>query len=421
MSAHIRPGYKLTEVGVIPEDWDSGSLGRFWDVTDCKHITAEFVSTGGIPVASIREVQSKYIDLENAKKTTEKYYFSLIEGGRKPQSGDLIMSRNATVGEVAQVEEWHPPFAMGQDVCLLRKKSKNYSTSYLQKVFQSPVIVNQLTNLMVGSTFKRINVEQIRNFSVPMPPVHEQRAIGDILSDIDALISGLDQLIAKKRDIKQAAMQQLLTGQQRLPGFSGEWEVKQLGEVFSISTGQSKSAYIATYGNYWIVDMGSVSTNGKLIVSKATDFKGDFLNAGDLVMPKDDIGGGGIIGRVGYIDANETYVLSDHVYRLKANCGNPLFLSYAINGYRINSALRKKVIGSAQLGLSRKSVEEQEITLPPLEEQTTIATILSDMDSELATLETRREKARQIKQGTMQELLTGRVRLSQSSLEAKLC
>ena len=116
----VPEGYKVTEVGVIPEDWGAGNLGEFWSVTDCKHVTAEFVSVG-IPLASIKEVQSRFVDLKNAKQTTASYYSLLIEGGRKPQNGDLIMSRNATVGEVAQVTKHHPLFAMGQDVCLLRK------------------------------------------------------------------------------------------------------------------------------------------------------------------------------------------------------------------------------------------------------------------------------------------------------------
>src|SRR5438874_9967705 len=113
----LKQGYKQTEVGVILEDWEVDNLKRFWAVIDCKHLTAKFVGNG-IPLASIREVQSRFVELENANQTTQLYYLALIEGGRKPQPGDLIFSRNATVGEVAQVAEWNPPFAMGQDVCL---------------------------------------------------------------------------------------------------------------------------------------------------------------------------------------------------------------------------------------------------------------------------------------------------------------
>ncbi len=115
----MRPGYKKTDVGVIPEDWEVDSLARYWNVMDCKHVTAQFIANG-YPIASIREVQSRFVDLMSANQTTQKFYSLLIEGGRKPRAGDLILSRNATVGEVAQVAEWHSPFAMGQDVCLLR-------------------------------------------------------------------------------------------------------------------------------------------------------------------------------------------------------------------------------------------------------------------------------------------------------------
>ncbi len=157
--------------------------------------------------------------------------------------------------------------------------------------------------------------------------------------------------------------------------------------------------------------MGPVSTQGTLIASKQTDFKGDFLEYGDLVMPKDDIGGGKIIGRVALINQSDKYVLGDHVYRLRNVQGNSLFLSYLINSHQVNSGLKKKVIGSAQLGLGRKSIEEQIMTVPPLDEQQAIAAILSDMDAEIAALERKRDKTRLLKQGMMQELLTGRTRL----------
>jgi type I restriction enzyme S subunit len=207
----VKPGYRQTTVGALPEAWEDGCLSRFWRVTDCKHVTAKFVPDG-LPVASIREVQRRFVDLREAKRTTLPFYNLLVEGGRRPKAGDLILSRNATVGEVAQVADWHPPFAMGQDVCLLRKRQPELSTAYLQAVFRSPVIESQLADLMVGSTFKRVNVEQIRNFNVPMPPSPEQEVIAEALSDADALIESLERLLIKKHHVKQGAMQNLLTG-----------------------------------------------------------------------------------------------------------------------------------------------------------------------------------------------------------------
>jgi type I restriction enzyme, S subunit len=266
-------------------------------------------------------------------------------------------------------------------------------------------------SVSVRSGMPKINRAEMADFFVVLPPVNEQRAIASALSDIDSLLASLDRLIAKKRALKQAAMQQLLTGRTRLPGFQGEWEMKRLGEIFQIGAKTSKSAFIVEDGAYWICDMGSVSTLGKLIVSKRTNYCGDFLAKGDLIMPKDDIGGGKIIGKVAYIDADNTYVVSDHIYYLQTEMGDPRFLAYAINSHQINKELRAKVIGSAQLGLGRNSVQDQTVQFPPPAEQRAIATILSDMDAELTALEARRDKTRALKQGMMQELLTGRIRL----------
>lgn len=401
-----------TEANVPKDDWeqvllDSVAKRGSGHTPDKKHPEYWGGSIKWISLQDSAQLDALYIEDTAATITAEgiKNSSAVLH-----QKGTVVLSRDAGVGKSAimaddmAVSQHFMAWTCGQ------RLDNHFLYYWLQS--KKP----EFERIANGNTIKTIGLPYFKELTIPLPTVEEQKRIASALSDIDTLISSLDQLVAKKRNIRKATMQQLLTGQSRLPGFSGEWEVRRLGEVFSISTGRSKSAYIATYGDHWIVDMGSVSTDGKLLVSKSTDYKADFLNIGDLVMPKDDIGGGGIIGRVGYIDVDEIYVLSDHVYRLQANCGNPLFLSFAINGYRINSALRKKVIGSAQLGLSRKSVEEQEISLPSLEEQTAIANILSDMDTELATLETRRDKASQLKQGMMQELLTGRIRLTNSTL-----
>ncbi len=256
-----------------------------------------------------------------------------------------------------------------------------------------------------------INGAQLSQYLIPIPKLEEQAAIAQALSDMDDLIASLNALIAKKRDIKQGAMQQLLTGKRRLPGFSGEWQSKQLGELFELTMARSKAQFIEKGGRFWIVDMGSVTRSGKLSVSKSTNVDNDVLNRGDLLMPKDDIGGGNIIGRVGYIDQDEKYVCGDHVYRLRCRNGMSLFYYFLINSDPINSMLRKHVVGSAQLGLGRKSVLNQPLWFPRLAEQSAIAEVLADMDDDLVALEDKREKIRGLKQSMMQQLLTGRIRL----------
>ncbi len=203
-------------LGDVPAHWETGPLKRFWNVTDCKHVTAEFIEDG-IPLASIREVQSWWIDLEKAKCTTEHFYQLLIEGNRQPMPGDLIFSRNATVGEVAQVSPDHPRFAMGQDVVLLRKFSPEYSSDFLQHVIRSPVIIHQLANLMIGSTFKRINMEEIRTFVIPFPPPNEQAKISAFLQTeigkFDTLAAEAQRAIDLLQERRTALISAAATGQ----------------------------------------------------------------------------------------------------------------------------------------------------------------------------------------------------------------
>lgn len=262
-----------------------------------------------------------------------------------------------------------------------------------------------------GNEQPNLNTDRIASLSIPLPVLAEQQAIAAALSDADGVVAGLERVIAKKRLIKQGAMQDLLTTRRRLPGFSGEWDVKKLGEVASIFLAPSKSRMLMRGGAFLVCDMGAVTRDGVLTASKTTDLASDMLEAGDLVMPKDDIGGGQIIGRVGLVPTSGTHVLGDHVYGIRLRMGAPKFVASMINSNRVNSELRTKVVGSAQLGLGRTSVAFQDLPWPKLDEQYAIAAVLSDMDAEIQTLEARLTKARAVKEGMMQNLLTGRVRL----------
>lgn len=179
-------------LGEVPEHWICCALKRYAQVIDCKHITAEFFDDG-IPLASIGEVKEWYVNLQTAKLTNQKYYKELIEGGRKPEFGDIIYSRNATVGEAALVADGMSDFAMGQDVCLIRLCS-DISSEYVLYVLKSGIISQQLDLAMVGSTFKRINVDDIRNFKVVFPPYSEQI---DIVNELKRMVDKYDALIHK--------------------------------------------------------------------------------------------------------------------------------------------------------------------------------------------------------------------------------
>jgi type I restriction enzyme S subunit len=170
-------------LGDVPEHWEVAALRRFWDVVDCKHLTVPFVQEG-IPLASVTEVQSFNLDLSRCKRTTAEWYQHLINAGRKPQLGDLIYCRNASVGACAYVDT-DVDFAMGQDVCLIRSAGQNQR--YLNHLLHSRFMAEQLERLLVGSTFKRINISKILSLSVLVPPRREQ----------DAICAELDEKIAE--------------------------------------------------------------------------------------------------------------------------------------------------------------------------------------------------------------------------------
>ncbi|AUV02817.1 restriction endonuclease subunit S [Enterobacteriaceae bacterium ENNIH1] len=201
-------------LGEVPEHWVGSSLKYMAKVIDCKHITAEF-SDVGIPVASISEVKSWFVDLSTAKLTNEKDYLLLIDGGRKPTCGDIIYSRNATVGEAAIVSDNMPDFAMGQDVCLIKTNEK-VIPEFILYTLKSEIITQQLNLAMVGSTFKRINVDDIRNFSIAIPPKNEQALIVKMLmgrlEKYDRIISNAVDVITYMQERRTALISAAVTG-----------------------------------------------------------------------------------------------------------------------------------------------------------------------------------------------------------------
>ncbi|HFT4346073.1 TPA: restriction endonuclease subunit S [Klebsiella quasipneumoniae] len=201
-------------LGEVPEHWVGSSLKYMAKVIDCKHITAEF-SDIGIPVASISEVKSWFVDLSTAKLTTEKDYLLLIDGGRKPVCGDIIYSRNATVGEAAIVSDNMPDFAMGQDVCLIKTNQK-VIPEFILYTLKSDIIAQQLNLAMIGSTFKRINVDDIRNFSIAIPPKNEQvlivKTLMGKLEKYDRIISNAVDVITYMQERRTALISAAVTG-----------------------------------------------------------------------------------------------------------------------------------------------------------------------------------------------------------------
>ncbi len=196
----------------VPKHWEEGALSRWWTVLDCKHRTVPFLDDG-VAVASIGEVHGLKVDLSNANRTSISEYQSMIEGGRKPQVGDIIYSRNATVGEAAIVND-DEPFCMGQDVSLIRGASSQ--PLFLLHLLRSRVVAGQLEALMVGSTFKRINVGQIKKFIVPVPPKSEQDDIAqysqNVYDTVHSLIERVQIAIERLNEYRTALISAAVTG-----------------------------------------------------------------------------------------------------------------------------------------------------------------------------------------------------------------
>ena len=414
----LRARYKQTEVGVIPYDWAARELRELFTLRNGFAFSSTYFGDRGpivLTPGNFKLEGGLYFNDRNTKRYSGQYAPSLqfAKGDLLIVMTDLTPSCDL-LGKPAFVHLLEPVLhnqRIGKIVLL----DSGTSREFLYWHFLSSAHAKRMKETATGSTVRHTSTGTIYKSLVAFPPTKaEQEAIASALSDADALIEALEQLIAKKRHIKQGAMQELLTGKKRLPGFSGEWGVRRLEELFNLSAGRPKSGVLNPTGRFVVMDMGSVSTDGKTIASKRTDLEQDLLSRGDLVMPKDDIGGGQIIGKVAIIDFDNAYVLGDHVYRLRKRHSrmDERFFYYLINSNNVNYALKKKVAGSAQLGLGRASVLEQSLIFPDqLTEQTAIATVLADMDDEIVALEMKLSKTRQIKQGMMHNLLTGRIRL----------
>ena len=389
----MKPGYKQTEVGVIPEDWEVKTLGEIGGVRMCKrvlkHQTREHGDVPFYKIGTFGGVPDAFISHPLFDEFKRKYSF--------PQKGDVLISAAGTIGRTV-IYDGSPAYFQDSNIVWIENDESKATNVYLWHCYQ-------ITKWSVshGGTVARLYNDSLKTkIFIPVPTLPEQRAIATALSDVDALLAALERLIAKKRNLKQAAMQQLLTGKKRLPGFEGEWEVKTVSELekqnlVKLSRGNviSKKDIAYTPGDHPIYS-SSIHNNGMF------GRYGRFMFDEELITWSVD-GGGNFFHR------------HKHRFSVTNVCG---FM-------RVDTSQISYRFLAAQLQLlhSRKSFDyqskahpsvvrkEYQVQLPTLPEQIAIAEVLSDMEAELAALEQRLEKTRGLKQGMMQELLTGRTRL----------
>ena len=387
------PGYKQTEVGVIPEDWEVGSL--------CDLVTkvgsgitptggAKVYVTEGRPFLRSQNVGWGNLLLDDIAFIDEETHNRF--SGTEIRPNDVLLNiTGASIGRCTVADDRLLGGNVNQHVCIIRTEMGKLDSRYLNSFLLSESGQKQIDSFQAGGNRQGLNFGQIRSFQMPLPSLPEQKAVAAALSDVDALISALDKLIAKKRDIKTAAMQQLLTGTKRLPGFSGKWEVRKLGEILKVCHGKSQHGIGTIDGEFPILASG-----------------GEIGRTNRFLYDKPSV----LIGRKGTIDAPQYadtpfWTIDTLFYTEISNSAYPLFIYYQFNTIDWRSYNEASGVPS----LNASTIESIEINFPGYLEQRATAAALSDMDTEIVELEQRRDKTRALKQGMMQELLTGRIRL----------
>jgi type I restriction enzyme, S subunit len=406
----VKPGYKLTEVGVIPEEWEVKRIGEIATIAtgntppthDASNYGDEFLFVGPVDLGEDKHVRT-------TEKKLSKKGFAMSR--RFPKDSILFVSIGSTIGKcgIAPVE-----LTSNQQINAIFP-SAGFSVDYLY--YAVCTAAPKIRSLAGEQAVPIVNKTQFSETAVALPPLPEQRAIAGALSDVDGLIGALDQLIAKKRDLKQAAMQQLLTGQERLTGFHGEWEVKRLGDVgaFSKGRGIKKDEVVADglpcvrYGEIYTHYNDHLKTFNSFI-TPATAKQSQRIQKGDLLFAGSGETAEEIGKCVAFLGDEEAYAGGDIVIFRPVDQDSK-FLGYLMNHSNVASQKACLGQGDAVVHISARNLARLELHLSAQCEQTAIAQVLSDMDAELAALEQRRDKTRALKQGVMQELLSGRTRL----------
>lgn len=412
----IRPGYKQTEVGIIPEDWQVTSVAKEFDVRLGKMLDSEKNRGTPKPYIGNRAVQWGMVDV--AELSFVLMTRSDIERFRL-RRGDLLVCEGGDVGRAAI---WEAPI----DECYYQKAIhrlrplKGFQPRLMQAIMQHYAEQGFLSNYVTQTSIAHLPREKFLLVPLPLPPLIEQRAIAEALGDVDALLLGLDRLIAKKRDLKQAAMQQLLTGKTRLPGFSGDWEVKRLGDLFSFKNGLNKEKsffgrgipivnYMDVFGSSFLMSSfidGCVDVN-------SDEIRNFGIKRGDVLFTRtsetaNEVGLSSVM-----LDCPKRMVFSGFLIRAreKEHILHNEYKSYCLRSLVVRAQIVSKASYTTRALTSGRALSSVILPIPQYSEQVAIAEVLSDMDAELMALEAQRDKTRLLKQGMMQELLTGRTRL----------
>lgn len=409
--------YAQMDVAVVPEGYvEIGAITQ-WFSGGTPSRSVERYWQGDIPWISASTLRKIEVTDSDQCVTSE----AVVAGSKMaPINSTLLLVRGSALHNEIRAGIVCRPVCFNQDVKAL------ISSKHLYPRYLTYSILGREDELLklvssAGNTAGVLDTKLVQSFKIWLPALEEQRAIATALSDVDALLKALDRLITKKREIKQATMQQLLTGQTRLPGFEGEWSSVRfgdLGKTYGGLTAKTKADFGA--GSAFYVPFVNVMKN---VVIDCEAFErvrvdpgepqnpvkqADLLFNGSSETPEE-------VAMCALMDSEHSNLYLNSFcfgFRLQASAQvSPLFLAYYIRSHEGRELIKSLAQGSTRYNLSKSALLNASITIPSLEEQTSIAAVLADMDTELETLEQRRAKTAALKQAMMQELLTGRTRL----------
>ena len=397
-SAVIPHSHKWTEVGVLPKDWSVQSL------RSCLLSVPSYgINEAAIPFNDDLPTYLRITDISEDGQFRPSPRVSVKHPDGQAfflNEGDLVLARTgASVGKSYLYNSNDGPLVFAGFLIRISPNPEKLHSTFLAYCLQSKYYWNWVATMSIRSGQPGINGREYGELQLPLPSLIEQRAIAEALSDVDGLLNALEALIAKKQAIKQATMQQLLTGKTRLPGFSGAWETKRLGEITKIQKGS-----LITEKNV---------VPGAIPVIAGGQKPAYFHNVANRTGKTITVSASGAYA--GYVAFYNQPIFASDCSTISENS------SFSINFIYYYLIFNQNVIYNAQTGGAQPHIHPVDlmplqVNLPPLPEQRAIASVLSDMDAEIAALEKRRDKTRAIKQGMMQQLLTGRVRLSESRI-----
>lgn len=428
MIEQLKEGYKKTEVGIIPNEWTPKTYGElFHFLTTSSFSRDELSEEGEVRCVHYGDIHTKYhqfLDFSNGFNS----FIDLERGKKYPfvKDGDIIMADASEdysgIGKSVEVKNLDDKLAIsGLHTFLLRDKNGDFEDGFKAYIHSMAPVKKSMDRLATGLKVYGVSKANLKTVLVPVPPPAEQKAIATALSDVDALITNLDKLIAKKKAIKQGAMQRLLKspaqGGQRLPGFEGEWVIEKLHKLTrQIIDGTHHTPRYTNRGIPFLrvtdIQSSSIDMTDLKYVSKEEHeilIKRCNPQKGDILLSKN-----GTIGIPKVVDWDWEFsvFVSLALIKIKDHLLDVSYLSHYLSSDFMKQQIKERSKQGTVTNLHLEEIREFDIPVPPtLDEQRAIDTILTDMTIEINSLENKKTKYIRIKQGMMQELLTGKTRL----------